>query len=129
MGRLTSKRRTAARSRRPSSPLRWALIVIVVTLATATFLWVEVFLPARIVSRRQAATFDGVVKKKEILTTEGRFGSRLKYVLIIRKTTGELVRFRVPRDVYERTLVGTAVRKEAGEPWPLTGQPREGAVP
>jgi hypothetical protein len=103
--------------------------VIVAALATATFLWVEVFLPARIVSRRQALIFDGVVKKKEILTTEGRFGSRLKYILIIRKTTGELVRSRVPREVYERARVGMPVRKEAGEPWPLTAQPREGATP
>jgi hypothetical protein len=124
MGRLTHHNRTAARSRLPLSPLWRALVVLAATLAAATFLWIVVFLPARNVNRAQALTFDGVVQKKEIRAREGRYSNpRLRYILIIRKETGELVRFRVPRAVYERALVGMPVRKEAGEPWPTVGQP------
>jgi hypothetical protein len=96
--------------------------VIVVTLATASFLWLFVFLPAQRTGRRQALAFEGVMEKKEILAIESKYGSSLKYILIVRDKTGKLVRFGVPRAMYERALVGMPVRKEAGEPLPTLGQ-------
>jgi hypothetical protein len=115
-----------ARSRRPPSPARRVLAGIVATFAVAAFLVVFLLLPAQCAGRRQAVDFDGVVEKKEIVASESRYGSRLRYVLIIREETGELVRFRVPRAMYERALVGMPARKKPGEPLPTLG---EGAAP
>ncbi|HEX5718553.1 MAG TPA: hypothetical protein VF179_20495 [Thermoanaerobaculia bacterium] len=96
--------------------------MIVATLATATFLLVFVFLPAQRAGRRQALTFEGVIEKKEILASESRYGSHLRYVLIIREKSGELVKFQVPRTMYACALRGMPVQKEAGEPLPTLGQ-------
>ena len=109
--------------RRPLSPARRALAVIGVMLATAALIGMFLFLPARRTSHRQAQAFDGVVQKKEILSSESRYGTHLKYILIVREETGKLVRFPVPRAVYERARVGMPVQKKAGEPWPAIGQP------
>jgi hypothetical protein len=95
--------------------------VIATVLATATFLLVVVFLPAQRAGRRQALTFEGVIEKKEIRASESRYGSHLRYVLIIREKSGELVKFQVPQTMYARALRGMPVRKEAGEPLPTIG--------
>ena len=77
------------------------------------------FLLAPGTERNLAKAFDGVIAKKEILTHESRYrGTRLAYILIVRKENGDLLRSPVPRAVYERARVGMPVRKEAGEPWP-----------
>lgn len=113
-----------ARLRRPP-PLAWrVLVVTLATLATAAVLSLYVLLPAQRARRHQAVAFEGVIAKKQILSSESRrYGSRLRYFLVIREETGELVRFRVPRAMYERALVGMPVRKEAGESLPTMGQP------
>ena len=98
--------------------------MILATLATAAFLSLYVLLPAQSARRRQAVAFEGVIAKKQILSSESRiYGSRLRYFLIIREETGELVRFRVPRAMYDRALVGMPVRKDAGDTLPTVGQP------
>ncbi|MEA2561749.1 MAG: hypothetical protein QOH06_3253 [Acidobacteriota bacterium] len=96
--------------------------MIAVVLVAAALLWMLVFFSRQAASRHQAAALDGVVEKKEILTRESRFGTHLTYVLIIRDESGELVRFRVPRTMYERTVVGMPARKKAGEPLPVIGE-------
>jgi hypothetical protein len=66
--------------------------------------------------------FDGVVERKESPAHESRYyGSRLSYILVIREKTGDLIRFKVPRAIYERAVVGMPVRKKAGESWPTLG--------
>ena len=99
--------------------------MIAATLATAAFLSLFVLLPVQSARRRQAVAFEGVIAKKEIPSTESRYGSRLRYVLVIRERSGRLVRFRVPRALYERAVVGMPARKKAGEPLPPIGKELE----
>ena len=112
-----------ARSQRSPPPARRVLVVILATLATAAFLSLFVLLPAQSARRRQAVAFEGVIARKEIRASQSRYGSHLRYILVIREETGELVRFRVPRAMYDRALVGMPVRKGAGETFPTMGQP------
>lgn len=95
--------------------------MIVGTLLAIAFLWVFVFLPRQIAYRNHAADFAGVVEDKEIRARQSRYSSGVRYLLVIRDESGKLVRFRVPRAVYERALVGMPVRKRAGEPLPTLG--------
>lgn len=112
-----------ARSQRSPPPARRVLVVILATLATAAFLSLYVLLPAQRARRGQAVAFEGVIARKEIRASQSRYGSRLRYILVIREETGELVKFRVPRAMYDRALVGMPVRKDAGETLPTMGQP------
>jgi len=95
--------------------------VLLATLASAALLWVFLFLPAQGAGRRQALAFDGVIEKKQMIARQSKYNPGVRYVLIIRNETGELVRFRVTRAMYERALVGMPVRKKAGESWPTFG--------
>lgn len=108
------------RSWRPK-PAQRAVAGIAAVLGIAGFLALFLFVPARCAGRHQALAFDGVIVKKEIAARESNYGTRVRYVLIVRKETGELVRLRVPRGIYERAVAGMPVRKEAGEPWPSLG--------
>ena len=114
-------KRRRRRPEKPSSPARRALVVILAALATAALLWMFVFLPAQSAGRRQALAFDGVIEKKQAVADQSKYSPGVRYILIIRKETGELVRLQVSRAMYERARVGMPVRKKAGESWPTVG--------
>lgn len=106
----------------PESPLCKVLTRIGVALLIVAAIVVFLFGPKWGASRQRAMVFDGVIERKEIIASaQSRYGSSLRYVLVIRQKRGEVVRFPVPWEIYERARVGIPVHKEAGEQWPVLG--------
>lgn len=74
-------------------------------------------------NRQRAMAFDGIVEEKAIAgVSGGRYRPpSLRYILVIRQKTGEVIRFQVAKGIYEQARVGMPVLKRAGEQWPTLG--------
>jgi hypothetical protein len=113
------------RPRKPLSPSRRFLAWTVGALLIALLL---ALLQARYVPNRTEMVFDGVIVKKESPGHDFSHGTYVEYVLVIRDGSGKLVRFSVPRELYESARVGMPAKKNAGEPWATIGHRQEGAT-
>jgi hypothetical protein len=112
---------TKTSTRRPFSPARRILAGVGSAFAVAALLTLFLLFPRRCTDHRNAVAFDGVIERKEISVLESRRGSHLSYFLIVQDKTGKLVRIGVPREIYERAVVGMSVQKKSGASWPTLG--------